>query len=82
MKVTFALVLVVLLAASSVDALPKCFIPCPRHIKPVCGSDGSNLVWYANECGMRVAACHLGSAITKVNEATCSSVKNPFNYRS
>nr|CAB38020.1 trypsin inhibitor [Ciona intestinalis] len=78
MKVTFALALVVLLAASSVDALPKCFIPCPRNINPVCGSDGTNLVLYANECGMRVAACELGSTITEVDKATCSHLKNPF----
>ncbi|XP_078491902.1 uncharacterized protein LOC100183105 [Ciona intestinalis] len=78
MKVTFALALVVLLAASSVDALPKCFIPCTRIFRPVCGSDGTTLEWYANECGMRVTACHLGTTITEVDKAACSHLKSPF----
>merc|ERR1711921_64277 len=49
-------------------ASKRCIIPCPRHYKPLCGSDGKT---YANECSMRVAACEKNEAIVAVRIGKC-----------
>ena len=45
----------------------KCKIACPRHLSPVCGSNGQT---YGNECTLKVAHCE-DNSIIKVRSGRC-----------
>uniref|UniRef100_H2ZPV8 Kazal-like domain-containing protein n=1 Tax=Ciona savignyi TaxID=51511 RepID=H2ZPV8_CIOSA len=49
-----AVLLIVLIALSATNALPPCYRRCPKSYVPVCGSDN---LWHANICIMRMELC-------------------------
>ena len=49
----------------------KCQIPCPRHLMPVCGTDGQT---YNNDCLLKTATC-LDKSVVKLHNGPCDSEK-------
>merc|ERR1719369_1595610 len=45
----------------------KCLRPCPKNLRPVCGSDGKT---YPNDCLLKIAAC-LKQDLVVVHEGKC-----------
>ena len=57
--------------SQSEDEDVKCQIPCPRHLMPVCGSDGQT---YNNDCLLKTATCQ-DKSVVKLHNGACDAEK-------
>merc|ERR1712076_47617 len=62
------LIIFALIAAAYSLERKRCFIPCTREYRPVCGNDGHT---YPTECVMRSVSCHKKEAIIAVRAGPC-----------